>query len=70
MVADILKENLRQYDRVGRWGGEEFIVLLPTTSKNTAAEIAERLRHIISTKQQEIPESQKNDYANINIKVN
>lgn len=48
MVADTLKENLRTYDRVGRWGGEEFIILLPTTTKAEAAEIAERLRECIS----------------------
>ena len=44
MVADTLKKNVRQYDRVGRWGGEEFIIVLPTTTLEEAAEIAERLR--------------------------
>jgi len=48
MVADTLKGNLRPYDRVGRWGGEEFIVLLPTTTIDEAIEIAERLRVSIS----------------------
>ena len=43
-IAKILKENLRAYDRVGRWGGEEFILILPDTELKDAAMIAERLR--------------------------
>ncbi len=48
MVADTIRTNLRTYDRAGRWGGEEFIVLLPDTKLNEAAEIAERLRLCVS----------------------
>ena len=44
MVADRLKEEVRQYDRVGRWGGEEFIVVLPATTLEEGTSIAERLR--------------------------
>jgi two-component system chemotaxis response regulator CheY len=43
-VARILKEDLRNYDRVGRWGGEEFILILPDTQLNDAATVAERVR--------------------------
>ncbi len=43
-AAKILKEDLRTYDRVGRWGGEEFILILPDTQLKDAATIAERLR--------------------------
>ena len=43
-LAKILIENLRQYDRAGRWGGEEFIVILPDTQLSEAAIVAERLR--------------------------
>lgn len=48
MVTDLIKRNLRTYDKVGRWGGEEFIILLPTTPKREAAQIAERLRVCIA----------------------
>ena len=43
MVA-ILNQNLREYDQVGRYGGEEFIVVLPTTDRDSAWGIAERVR--------------------------
>lgn len=44
-IAKILKENVRRNnDIVGRYGGEEFIILLPNSSLNYAKEIAERLR--------------------------
>ena len=43
-VAEILTKGLRQYDRIGRWGGEEFIVILPDTQLSEAVMVAERLR--------------------------
>ncbi|MEE3718864.1 GGDEF domain-containing protein [Tumidithrix elongata RA019] len=43
-LANILQQKLRSYDRLSRWGGEEFLVLLPETSLQKAEEIAERLR--------------------------
>jgi diguanylate cyclase (GGDEF)-like protein len=46
-VAQILAKNAREYDEVGRYGGEEFAILLPNTSKENAAKIAERIRENI-----------------------
>jgi len=42
-VADHLKSNIREPDMIGRYGGEEFLVLLPHTPIEAAAEQAERL---------------------------
>lgn len=42
--AAILQDALRLTDIVARWGGEEFIVLLPDTDLTEAIKIAERLR--------------------------
>ena len=43
-VAELLEENLRGTDTVGRWGGEEFLILLPRQDKITAGRVAEKLR--------------------------
>lgn len=43
-VADILKNTSRKQDSVSRWGGEEFLLLLPETNAEGAAALAEKLR--------------------------
>jgi diguanylate cyclase (GGDEF)-like protein len=43
-VATSLTGALRDYDRAGRYGGEEFALLLPHTAPDDAYRIAERLR--------------------------
>ena len=42
--ADRLRSELRANDIVGRWGGEEFLVIMPRTDLAGALEVAERLR--------------------------
>lgn len=43
-VTDAIQEHLRSYDLAGRFGGEEFVVLLPQAREVDAINIAERLR--------------------------
>jgi diguanylate cyclase (GGDEF)-like protein len=43
-LGTLLLAQMRDIDRVGRWGGEEFIVVLPGTPLAQAQEVAERLR--------------------------
>jgi diguanylate cyclase (GGDEF)-like protein len=43
-VAARIKAALREFDVVGRYGGEEFVILLENTSTHTAHQIAERIR--------------------------
>ena len=43
-LAGVLKQSVRQGDVLARWGGEEFIVLLPETGLHEAIALAERLR--------------------------
>ena len=48
-LAYRLSQQLRGYDFVARYGGDEFTVLLPQSSKGGALALAERLRHIIES---------------------
>jgi diguanylate cyclase (GGDEF)-like protein len=48
-VANILKAGMRDYDLAGRFGGEEFTVLLPHADQAEALRIAERLRARLAT---------------------
>ena len=47
-VATILTETIRETDVAARYGGEEFAVLLPDTTQDEAARLAERLRAAIA----------------------
>jgi diguanylate cyclase (GGDEF)-like protein len=44
VFADVLRETLRESDVAGRWGGEEFLLLLPGADEEGAAQLAERVR--------------------------
>ena len=46
-IGEILKKYFRKSDVVGRWGGEEFIAILPNTNYFDALKVAEKLRQII-----------------------
>ena len=46
-LADILQDHGRKSDIVCRWGGEEFVILLPNTNTNGAFIISERIRKAI-----------------------
>jgi diguanylate cyclase (GGDEF)-like protein len=46
-VAETLSAELRLVDHAFRWGGDEFVVLLVDTHSRGAAEVSERLEHII-----------------------
>jgi diguanylate cyclase (GGDEF)-like protein len=43
-IAQIMKESVRDVDLCGRYGGEEFAVVLPATSQHGAFKVAERIR--------------------------
>ena len=46
-VASLIRQELRSTDCVGRFGGEEFLVVLPETKPEEAVKVAERIRRII-----------------------
>ena len=52
-VAGILRESMRECDMLFRYGGEEFIVILPETDIHLALNAAERARQAIERKSAE-----------------
>ena len=44
-----IKQELREHDSIARWGGEEFLVLLPETDIKNAEQIAERIKHVVTS---------------------
>ncbi len=49
-IGDILKSNLRLIDYAFRYGGDEFVVILPQTSKENALNVVRRLRDLLNSK--------------------
>lgn len=47
LVSEIIQSRIRRSDYLGRWGGEEFIILLPDTRKEFALALAEKIRLVI-----------------------
>ncbi|MFT6274202.1 MAG: diguanylate cyclase (GGDEF)-like protein [Halioglobus sp.] len=49
-LAKLLREGVREMDNISRWGGEEFIFILPETYSDGAAQLAEKLRASLQVK--------------------
>ena len=49
-VSKTMRSQLREYDIAGRYGGEEFAILLPFTKTDEAVMVAERLRQAVENK--------------------
>ena len=47
-VANRLSRHLRGFDTVARWGGEEFVVIMPEANLQVASSVAERLRRKVA----------------------
>lgn len=46
-VADLIKRNIRDVDCIARFGGDEFVVILPETPKHEAEEVARRILNAV-----------------------
>ncbi len=53
-VSEIILKNIRPYDYIGRYGGEEFLVVMPDIKLEEAALISEKIRRSIETHDYEI----------------
>lgn len=47
-IVKIIRQNVRETDYVGRWGGDEFLIILPQTNFEKAGTVAERIRDSIN----------------------
>ncbi len=68
-VASVLRESLREVDTVARAGGEELWVLLPHTSEQGAAEVAEKLRRRVAALDVEGADQQPLGHLSVSIGV-
>jgi diguanylate cyclase (GGDEF)-like protein len=66
-LATAITGQSRGYDRAGRFGGEEFVLLLAETAQNDACNIAERLRGYISGL--EIPVDDRSDAPTLKVTI-
>jgi diguanylate cyclase (GGDEF)-like protein len=49
-ISRLLKKTVRAYDTVGRWGGDEFLVLLPGVELESAQRLADRVRAAVEAR--------------------
>lgn len=47
-IANLIDENIRTTDTIGRWGDDEFMILVPTTNNEQASWLAQKLSKTIS----------------------
>jgi diguanylate cyclase (GGDEF)-like protein len=57
-VADLMMEKVRRGDLAARFGGEEFVIVLPNCGKNTALKVAETLRNAVESADFPLQENQ------------
>ncbi|WP_199611493.1 tetratricopeptide repeat-containing diguanylate cyclase [Flocculibacter collagenilyticus] len=55
-IANLITQNIRENDLFGRWGGEEFLLVLASTTQSSAMIVAEKLRGLIEAMQIEYEE--------------
>ncbi len=68
-VAEALQAEVRAEDVVGRFGGEEFAVLLPEVAEPAALEIAERLRKTVSALAVPVPGEQERQVRGLSVSI-
>jgi diguanylate cyclase (GGDEF)-like protein len=68
-VSDAIRQHLRPYDLAGRFGGEEFVVLLPNARESDAISIAERLRRHVEAMRIPVDDDESGPCVTLTISV-
>ncbi len=68
-ISEIIKNEIREYDIACRYGGEEFLIILPQTSSKEAILVAQRLRKIIESSKTDIKKSGVKGVSFLNVTV-
>jgi diguanylate cyclase (GGDEF)-like protein len=55
VASDRMRSSLRQHDSVGRYGGEEFLIVMTDCDRQNSAQVAERVRHSLASSSVELP---------------
>lgn len=58
-VANVIRDSLREYDVAARFGGEEFVILLPECEAGHGLVVAERLRATVEATRFDVPSSER-----------
>lgn len=66
-LANVIEQSIRESDLAFRFGGEEFVILLPNTDKNIACKIAERIRK--SVENTHFPNGEKQPLGRLTISL-
>lgn len=66
LVANTIKSNLRNTDVLGRWGGEEFIIVTNISNKDHLKKLAEKLRILVQKSSHKLKED---DNLNVTVSV-
>jgi diguanylate cyclase (GGDEF)-like protein/PAS domain S-box-containing protein len=69
MVACSLSNGLRPFDFVGRWGGEEFVAVVPNVDEETLRQIGDRLRVLVAGSHFNLEDGPTNPYNGPKIRV-
>ena len=68
-VSNVIKHQLRDYDIAGRYGGEEFAIILPFTKIEEAQMVAQRLRRAVENTKIDISKINADAEKNINVTI-
>lgn len=68
-LAAVLKQSIRKSDRLVRYGGEDFLILLPEASRTIAALVAQKIRAAVEAKQFILPDGRPSRQVTVSVGV-